>query len=75
VRAFNVGRVSSARPLTRTAAAVVESITFDDVGKLQWDVHALPDASHNAGRILEGYTLRPNQVSTCWIWTWIGMQL
>jgi len=42
--------------------SLVESISFDTVGRLTWDASALPGADN--AEILEGYTIRPNQVRT-----------
>jgi hypothetical protein len=56
------GRKASRGPLPTLLpkAALVESITYDAIGRLTWDASPLPDADNAA--ILEGYTLRPNQV-------------
>jgi hypothetical protein len=45
-------------------AALVETVGFDTVGRLTWDAAALPGADN--AEILEGYTLRPNQVRVIW---------
>lgn len=49
-------------PISRLNASLVESISFDTVGRLTWDASALPGADN--AEILEGYTIRPNQVRT-----------
>lgn len=46
-------------------AALVETVGFDTVGRLTWDAAALPGADN--AEILEGYTLRPNQVRCIWL--------
>lgn len=57
-RAFS--KHSVCRP-TRLNAALLETISFDSVGKLTWDAQQVGTLPGKA-EILEGYELRPNQV-------------
>lgn len=52
----------SVRRPTRLNAALLETISFDSVGKLTWDAQQVETLPGKA-EILEGYELRPNQVS------------
>jgi hypothetical protein len=51
----------SVRRPTRLNAALLETISFDSVGKLTWDAQQVETLPGKA-EILEGYELRPNQV-------------
>jgi hypothetical protein len=56
----NVSLISKRSGSSALKAALVETVGFDTVGRLTWDAAALPGADN--AEILEGYTLRPNQV-------------
>lgn len=48
----------------RLSAALVESISYDTLGNLTWDIQEVEGLPSDAQRseILEGYQLRPDQV-------------
>jgi hypothetical protein len=52
----------SVRRPTRLNAALLETISFDSVGKLTWDAQQVETLPGKA-EILEGYELRPDQVT------------